>query len=123
MGASSVQQMADRIAALMEERLGARGATLADKLRHGGGKLPRDIRAEAEFLAESAAQAANPTLFVRLDHARIATAYDTCLRHLKATGRGALRRGMLMDMLARIALIVLVVAGLALAFAAWRGLF
>jgi len=123
MGASSVQQMADRIAALMEERLGVKGATLADKLQRGGGKLPRDVRAEAEFLAESAAEAGNPALFLRLDHTRIARAYDSCLRHLKNVGRWDRRRGFLLDVLARIALILLVVAALAVAFAWWRGLF
>lgn len=122
MGATSVQQMADRIAALMEERLGVKGDALADKLARGGGKLPREVRAEAAFLAESAAQAANPALFTRLDHARIASAYDTCLRHLKKTGRGARRQGLLIDMLARIAVILLVVAALALGVALWRGL-
>lgn len=122
MGAASIQQMAQRIAALMEERLGVKGETLGDKLAKGGGKLPRDIREQAEFLAESAGKAANPSLFQQLDHTRIARSYDACLRHLKNLNKWERRQTAAVTVLARIAGVVLVVVALAVGFAWWRGL-
>ncbi len=50
MGAATIQQMADRVAALLDEKLDVRGRTLGDRLRRGAGKLPRAVRAEARFL-------------------------------------------------------------------------
>lgn len=114
--------MSERIAALMEQRLGVRGTGLAEKLARGGGKLPREIREEAEFLAQSAAAADNPALFVRLDHARIARAYDQCLRHLKASGRWERRGDMAIALLARVSMILLGVGALVVGLAWWRGL-
>lgn len=122
MGAASIQQMAQRIAALMEERLRVKGETLAEKLARGGGKLPRDIREQASFLAEGAEQAANPTLFQQLDHTRISQSYDACLRHLKSLDKWERRQAAAVTVLARIAGVVLVVAALAVSFAWWRGL-
>jgi len=121
MGAGSVQQMAERIAELMEERLGVRGNGLADKLRRGGRKLPARVRAEAELLAEAAAQADNPKLLARLDHARIARAYDQCLKHLRRARIWERRADAVLSLAGRLALIVIAVAALALGLAWWRG--
>ena len=41
MAGASIQQMADRVAQLMEERLRLRGTGLEEKLRRGGRLLPR----------------------------------------------------------------------------------
>lgn len=122
MGAASIRQMAERIATLMEERMGIRGATLAEKLAKGGKRLPVAIREDAAFLADAAEQAENPALFVRLDHARVAGAYDRCLRHLKRTGRWERRGEGLMRLGARLAWVLLVGVSLALGLAWWRGL-
>lgn len=122
MGAASVQQMADRVAQLLHERLAIRGEGLAAKLENGGRRLPRQIRREAAYLAESAARAADPQQFMRLDHPRISLAYDACLRYLTARPP---RRGWVVALRAalwRVAVVLVMVSALALAFAAWRGL-
>jgi hypothetical protein len=122
MSGLAVQQMADRVAALMEERLRVRGRGLRDKLRNGGRRLPYRVRKEAEYLAEVAFLAQNPKVQTMLDDARIAAAYDTCMRHLngvRATGRVA---GFLLGLVGSVVFQVIVVVALALAFAAWRGL-
>lgn len=122
MGAGTIQQMADRVAALMDEKLHVRGRTLGDRLRKGAGKLPRAVRAEARFLESAAAQAQHPRLLVQIDDARVARAYDACLRYLNGVDRKARRRAMLAGMASSIAFSLFVVAVLFLAVLFWRGL-
>lgn len=122
MGASSIEQMAARVAALMEERLRARGDGLAGKLSSAGRRLPRRIRTEAEFLAQSAQLAANPALYAQLDHGRVAQAYDTCLRHLKREGRWQRLSDRLINVAGRVAFVLLAVLALVAAVLWWRGL-
>lgn len=114
-------QMAERIAELMEARLGVRGATLADKLRRGGRLLPRRVRREADYMARCADQARSPRLQMQLDHERIADAYDACVRYLKPLGAGARRRAVLLDMLTGIVAAITVTATLVIALLVWRG--
>lgn len=122
MGAAGVLQMADRVAALMEERLGARGEGLAEKLRRCGGKLPKAVRAEAEYLVRAAAQAENPRLMAQIDQARAARAYDVCVRHLRQARKWDRRGEMLIGALGRAATILLATAALVVGLAWWRGL-
>lgn len=121
MGAASVQQMADRVAVLMEQRLRVHGKGLRAKLRRGGRRLPRRIRREAEVLAEAAEKAQVPKLLLHLDHARVAEAYDACIGHLNAVGRSARLRAYFLDLLTAVALIAVVVAALLIAVLVWRG--
>jgi len=121
MGSVSVQQMADRVAALMEERLRMRGAGLAEKLRRGGRALPRRIRAEAELLAAAAEKAHVPKLLMQLDHERVAAAYDACVRYLAPLGRGARVRGYVLDVAAASGLALVVTAALVVGVLVWRG--
>lgn len=121
MSGFSVQQMAGRVAELMEARLRIRGTGLAEKLRRGGRFLPRRARREAEFLARSAEQAALPRLQMQLDHRRIADAYDTCVRYLKPLGRSARRRRILLEILTGFAAGLAATAVLVLALLLWRG--
>ncbi|MBD3765322.1 MAG: hypothetical protein IE927_11510 [Rhodobacterales bacterium] len=122
MGATTIQQMADRVAGLMEERLAVRGTGLAEKLRRGRRRLPRRLRAEAQLLAEAADLARNPRLALRIDQERVATAYDALVRHLGALGRAERRRAVALSMLRGVAFSLLAVAGLVAAVLAWRGL-
>ena len=122
MSAISIQQMADRVAQLMEDRLGARGAGLEAKLKARGRLLPRKVRTAASDLAKAAAMAQNPKLLLQMDHATLARDYDTCLRHLGALKS---RTGWLDGTLAvasSIAVSILLVVLLVIALLRWRGL-
>jgi len=121
MSGLAVQQMADRVAALLEEKLKVRGNDLPAKLRRGGRRLPRGIRAEAQVLADAAERAGNPKLAMRIDMARVTRAYDTCVAHLTTLDRGARRRAAVLDALGRIVLNLLLVAALTVAILVWRG--
>lgn len=121
MSGVSVQQMAGRVAELMEARLRIRGQGLGEKLRHGGRLLPRRVRRKAEFLAQAAQAAAIPRLQVQLDHERIADAYDACVRYLKPLGASARRRAVMIEMITGLAAGVFVTAVLVVVVLLWRG--
>lgn len=84
MGAVTVQQMAQRVSALLEERLLARGAGLEARLRHASRRLPRRVRQAAARLAVAEARSGVPKLLLLVDEAEVARDYDICVRHLTA---------------------------------------
>ncbi|WP_151718591.1 hypothetical protein [Gemmobacter serpentinus] len=121
MGAITIQQMADRVAGLMEDRLRARGDGLTAKLRSAGRRLPRRVRKAAEELAEAAHLSQNPKLLLQIDEGRVAEAYDICVRHLAPMGAGARRKGLLGSVMAQVAFGLIVVAVLAYVLVRARG--
>ena len=121
MSAITIQQMADRVAGLMEERLRIRGAGLTEKLRKGGRQLPRRVRGAAEMLAEAAHRSQNPKLLLTLDEGAVAEAYDICLRHLAPLGAGRRRRNFVSSMVAQVAFGLIVVVALVIVVAKLRG--
>lgn len=118
----TVQQMAARVAQLMEDRLNVRGTTLPEKLRRGGRRLPRRVRTQAAYLAEAAEKARVPKLQIQLDHQRIASAYDGCVKHLRPIGMSARRRAYAVSVISSAGLAVFATGALFLAFLIWRGL-
>lgn len=123
MGAITIQQMADRVAQLMEDRLRIGGRGLADKLDRSGRRLPRRVRAAARQLAEAAHMSQNPRLLLQIDEAQVAEAYDTCLRYLAPLGGAARRRGRLHSVVAQVVFGLLLVAGVAALILRARGAF
>ena len=109
MSAVTIQQMADRVAGLLEDRLRIRGVGLAEKLRKGGRLLPRKVRTAAEFLASAATMAQNAKLLLQIDDAAVAAAYDICLRHLGRVDAADKRRGLIVGIAASIAFSLLAV--------------
>lgn len=122
MGAITIQQMADRVSALLEERLRIRGADLAEKLKRGGRHLPRKVRDAAGRLSVAAQLAQNPKLLLQIDESEVAEAYDICLRYLSPLGAGARRKAMLQGVLGSILFALVAVAGLTWLVLRWRGL-
>ncbi|MGB4829550.1 MAG: hypothetical protein WBP18_20145 [Paracoccaceae bacterium] len=121
MSAVTITQMADRVSALIEERLGVRGRGLEDKIRKAGRRLPKRVREAASYLAEAGQMAQNPKLLVRVDEGDVAAAYDVCLKHLGGVNRGARRKGVFLGIAASMAFSLLVVAVLVIGFLYWRG--
>jgi hypothetical protein len=122
MSAVTIMQMADRVSALIEERLGVRGRSLPDRVRRAGRRLPRKVREAASLLAEASEMALNPKLQVRVDEGQVAEAYDICVRHLGRLNRAERRKTALVGVAASAAFAVLVVAVLVIAVVYWRGL-
>lgn len=121
MNPQTLHQMAERVAALMEERLGAKGTGLRAKLASRGRALPRRLRAEAELLAEAEARSLNPKLARQIDLERVSLAYDALVRHLKPLGAGARRRGLALNFLASTAFALVVTGAVVIAVLALRG--
>lgn len=122
MSAVTIQQMADRVAELMEERLRLRGQGLAEKTRRAGRLLPKKVRLAAQALAEAAAAAQNPKLYLQLDAEKISADYDICLKHLGAVQAGGRGKTLLVNMASGVAFSLLAVAVLVLVVIWWRGL-
>lgn len=121
MSVANLQQMVGRVAELFEARLNVGGKTLADKLRRGGRRLPRNVRREAAYLAQAAEQARVPKLMVQIDHARTANAYDACLRYLRPIGAAERRRTLAMQILTGVGAAVFVTGVMVLTVLVWRG--
>lgn len=117
----TLKQMADRVDALMEERLRIKGGTLEDKFRRAGRRLPRNVRDAGEALAAALMMMQNPKLMHQVDDETVATAYDICVRHLTTINPSAARKGLLLNMAASIAFAMLVVAVLLVSVLYWRG--
>lgn len=121
MSAVTLQQMADRVAGLMEERLRVRGRGLTEKLRKGGRLLPRKVRAAAEVVAQAAVLSQNHKLLMQIDREAVAASYDLCVRHLGGINPSERRKGLILNIAASVAFSVLVVAVLMVAVLYWRG--
>ena len=92
MSAVAIQQMADRVAQLLEERLALRGRDLAAKLDRGGRLLPRKVREGAVLLSESAELERYAKLLAQIDMGAVTDAYDACVRHLTTIDPAGRRR-------------------------------
>jgi len=122
MGAVTTQQMADRVAALLEQKLRVRGPTLADRVRRAGRRLPRRVRLAAAVLVQAGEMAGNPRLMHQIDPAVVAEAYDICVRHLGGVDLADRRRGVMVGIAGSIAFSLLAVAGLLAGVIWWRAL-
>jgi hypothetical protein len=109
MSAITIQQMADRVAVLLEDRLQAHGADLGAKLKKVRHQLPGRVRQAADRLARAGADAQNPKLLVRIDEGVVTADFDVCVRYLTALapGTGFLRGVMRVALSVGLGLVVL----------------
>jgi hypothetical protein len=121
MSAVTIQQMAERVADLMEERLNVRGKGLTEKVRKAGRLLPRKVRLAAEQLSDAAERSKNPKLLLQINEAAVAEAYDVCSKHLVKIDAGSRRIVMVLGMASSIVGLLLVVAVIAAGVLYWRG--
>lgn len=121
MSVVTVQQMADRVSALLGERLRVRGDTLEARLKKAGRRLPRKVRDAGAELVQATQMIRNPKLRHLVDDAVVAAAYDTCLRHLTTVNPNEARITLLVGIAAHIAFSLLVVAVLVIVTLYWRG--
>lgn len=112
----------DKIAALMEERLGIRGDGFEAKFARAGRRLPRRLRREGALLVEARRLAAHPKLARRVDARRLRKAVRVFERYLGRVDGRQRRVTRLINWLAGNAFNILLVAALTVAVLAWRGL-
>ena len=116
----SIQQMADRVSGLLDERLKIPGNNLESRLARAGSRLPRQVRDAGETLVTAGQMAQSPKLLMQIDHEVVAVAYDICVKHLKTVNRSDRRRGIMLSAGARIGFALLVVGVLLVAVLHWR---
>lgn len=117
----TIGEMAAEVAGLMQDRLRIGGEGLAAKLRRGAKLLPRDIRRQAEYLAQAERMAGAPKLFHQLDQARIDQAHAACVAHLYPIGRAERRWSVFMSIVVRLAFAIIAVFALLVSVLVWRG--
>lgn len=120
MSRTTITQMADRVSGLMAERLKIKG-TLEEQVKRAKRQLPREVFAAGEALVEAVQLSSNPKFLPRIDLEAVAVAYDILVKHLNGVNRAERRKGMLLDMAARIAFALLVVGVLWVVALYWRG--
>jgi hypothetical protein len=121
MSAVTIQQMAERITALMEQRLRLKGKDLREKLRKGGRLMPRRVRVAAEQLADAAERSQNPKLLLQIDEAAVVAAYDVCSKHLSKIDADHRRTSSMLRTASSMVGSLLVVALIVIGVLYWRG--
>ncbi|SFR56140.1 hypothetical protein [Litoreibacter janthinus] len=116
-----VDQLVERISALLREKLGVRGRSLEVRTRRAGRLLPRHVRRAAQVLVNAERMAQEPKMLLRLDPQEVSGAYDICLLHLENIDEKALKTKAFFGFAARLIVQVVVIGGLTLAVLRWRG--
>lgn len=116
-----VQDHANRLAALIEERLGVRGRGLEAKLHRAGRALPRHVRREADQIVQAMRLTANPKLARQVDASGIEAAFRKCEGWLKTVDPKERRKGAVLGFLGVNAFNLLAISGAFIAWMVWSG--
>jgi hypothetical protein len=119
--ALTLDKMVDEVREALRVQLRVRGRTLAAQLRKAGRRLPRGVRRDGAVLVEALALAASPKLARQVDMRRAQAAHRHILQYLDTVDIGAKRRDMALQIVASIALALLVTGCLVIAVLALRG--
>ncbi len=84
MSGDQVTEYADKIRALMTERLRIKARSLEAQIHKSGRRLPRRVKRDASFIAKAEVLAQNPKLARMVDHAAVEKAADNVITHLLA---------------------------------------
>lgn len=120
MGEPVDQQIAD-VRALLEQKLRVRGRTLETQVRKAGRRLPRWVRRDANYIAQSVTLLDNPKLARMVNDAKFRSAQANVVNYLQSIDVGAHRRDAAVSMIASIAFALLVTAVLVLIVLVQRG--
>lgn len=116
-----LEHQIEQVRALLEQKLRVRGRTLAHQIRKAGRRLPRAVRHDATYLAQSIALAENPKLARMVNATKLNNAHANVVRYLEGIDPGEHRRTALLNLTASIAFALLVTAVLVLFVLVQRG--
>ena len=83
MSGDQVSEYADKIRALMTERLRIKGRSLEAQIKKSGRRLPRRIKRQATQVAKASAVIENPKLSRMVDQKAVQTAAENVIKHLQ----------------------------------------
>ncbi|MBT0958761.1 hypothetical protein IV417_15330 [Alphaproteobacteria bacterium KMM 3653] len=122
MAAKDISQINAELAELLKERLRIkRGTTFAQKLKIAGRLLPRRIRRDGAFLAQTEERVQNPRLRGQIDNAEVAKVAKRLRSHLMQIDPKDRLWGLFVSIAAPLAFNFLVIAGLLIAYLRWQG--
>lgn len=120
---NSIAQKSEQLATLMSERLGIHlGAGFEAKLHKAGRSLPRWARRDGKLIVDAMALETHPKLARTINQKTVDRAIRNLARHFQTVDPVKRRTGKLLDMLAVIALVLIVTFGSIVSFMVWRGL-
>lgn len=118
---AEIQALVARVFALLESKLGARGATLEKRLSYVRRKLPGRIRRAGGLLVEAQRMADNPRLAMRLEPEGLTRATAKIERFLNEIDVPAELSRRRYNKMAAVAGQVLLAIGVLIALLVWRG--
>ncbi|TQS73787.1 hypothetical protein ERN12_08730 [Rhodobacteraceae bacterium] len=86
MNPTDLQNKIDHVSKLLATRLGAKGASLHDRINNRARALPRKVRHAARELAETEQILGAPKRVMQLDPKQIDKPYRTCIKYLEPLG-------------------------------------
>ena len=117
----TLQDRADQIAALMEEKRGLGGKGLAAKVRRAGRSLPRWVRREVARLLEASELEAHPKLSRQADHARALRGAQNVQKWLEQQNPWDRRKAWAIGFAATNLFNLLFIAAVVIVVLVWRG--
>jgi hypothetical protein len=117
----TLEQMVDEVREGLQSALQVRGKSLEVQVRRAGRRLPRSIRSDAAYLAQSVGLAQNPKLAKMIDMSRVQRAHAAVLAHLETIDLASERKTAALNMIASIAFALLVTGVLVLFVLVQRG--
>lgn len=115
------QQRADRIAELIEERLGIRGKSLERKLHKAGRLLPRAIQRDGAKLVEALRLQQSPKMARLINEDEVQKAFQACERYLSEIDPWERRKAAAISFLSTNAFNLAAIAAVVVVVLVWRG--
>ena len=112
MNGDIIAERSNRIAELMQERLGVRGDTLESKLNRAGSEIPKWVRKEAQHLVEAQRLMGHPKLMMQANVANVDSAFRACETYLTSINRAERRKTKVLGFLATNAFNLLLVGAM-----------
>ena len=115
-------QRSDALHTLLKAKLGLRGKTLAVQLKSAGRLLPKRLHKDGQVIVSALSNAHHPKLAVRIDQARLGTAFANFTNHLDEIDPKDRRKGKLLGWLGGQVFNLILIGGGLIALLMWRGL-
>ncbi|MER5171709.1 hypothetical protein [Thioclava sp. GXIMD2076] len=121
MNPAEFQDKVDHVSRLLAKRLGAKGASLGERINHRARALPRRVRVAARELARLEPMMGAPKLMKQVDQKKTDRNYRICIKYLEPLGaEQRLVQGVL-KVITGIVFLIVLTGGAMLAYAIAHG--